>query len=930
MNRHSRVAEVAFALAAWGAAAPAQAQQRALGLDISAWQGNISQTTWNNIRNVENRQFVFLRSSRGGTTGYYNQSNAGNDNPPGQNTLSQRYDDPYFIQNITRATNAGMFAGSYHFGRMDIVAGTLNSNGIPNNGTDEANHFIEMSGAWMRPGYLLPVFDLEAGISQRNGQELAQFAIDFSDRIYEVKGIRPAVYTGGNYNLDIENEADLATKAELVAAYPALWTARWPNQDDPNSIDVQNAHPKDTVSHIYGAWDNYGVTHPWHFWQYASTGRLQSFNNGGSNLDFDVAQGGTEYLKDHLVPALWTSDSSGEWTTLSNWNSGETPVEPQQGPGQVARVGGAWTTGSAPARPEPRLPGVDDTPRNIDGQNDTVILDRGVANPTITISAGAHNIRKLYAREALDLAGGSLTVNYTPSSDSTPISAQFSAAVSLGGGASLSVHTLQVDATQTFALGGGSLAFNTINLMPHSSSPAKLAVNGDVNFSPLADATAAIANGSGAGNSGLVDLGGGNRSFNVSDGAAAVDLSVSVPITNGALTKTGPGTLALNGLQSYAGDTTVQSGVLRLETRYFTQSAQVFLAPSSTLDLNFTGGPNYIDALFFDGVSQSAGTWGAPGSGAQFTSPFLTGAGLLGVAIPPVIPPLGGPGNAIDDFEVNEGHFGWAYGLSPQTNGLSASTTIERVTSEAQGGEASQELNLAAASVGGAWNLRHNSGIGAGLNAKPAGNVALVATGSVGFWLKTEAAGVTVQIGIDDPVPAGATAIEKGRPLAVIADSQWHLYQWDFADADDWVPFPNAGSNGQIDATAGTITIDSIFFSGAGSAVLFLDTVSHNPDGRLTGPGDFNGDGTVDGDDLTAWSAGVGTATGASYLNGDGDADGDVDGADFLVWQRNLGATTIPPSVAAAATAIPEPSAVLLTGLLAAVGLSVARLKMDR
>ena len=69
------VAVAACVLLASGAA-HAQ-QQRALGLDISAWQGNISQTTWNNIHNVENRQFIILRSSRGGTTGYYNQNNAG-------------------------------------------------------------------------------------------------------------------------------------------------------------------------------------------------------------------------------------------------------------------------------------------------------------------------------------------------------------------------------------------------------------------------------------------------------------------------------------------------------------------------------------------------------------------------------------------------------------------------------------------------------------------------------------------------------------------------------------------------------------------------------------------------------------------------------------------------------------------------------------
>ena len=263
---------------------PATAQGRSLGLDVSAWQGNISSTTWNNILNVENREFVFLRSSRGGTTGFYNQSNASNTNPPGQNTLSQRYDDPYFVQNITRATAAGLLAGPYHFGRMDIIASTPYAGGIANTGTDEANHFIEMAGAWMRPGYLLPVFDLEAGIAERTPNQLAQFAIDFSDRIYEVMGIRPAVYIGGNYASDIQN-ASSSLRSSLVSKYPILWTPRYANQSDPDSIPVQTAHPSNYTSTVYGPWDDYGNSQPWAFWQYASTGRLNSFNNGNSDLD---------------------------------------------------------------------------------------------------------------------------------------------------------------------------------------------------------------------------------------------------------------------------------------------------------------------------------------------------------------------------------------------------------------------------------------------------------------------------------------------------------------------------------------------------------------------------------------------------------------------------------------------------------------------
>ena len=90
-----------------------------------------------------------------------------------------------------------------------------------------------------------------------------------------------------------------------------------------------------------------------------------------------------------------------------------------------------------------------------------------------------------------------------------------------------------------------------------------------------------------------------------------------------------------------------------------------------------------------------------------------------------------------------------------------------------------------------------------------------------------------MRIAIDDPVAAGATAIEMGVPLAVIADDQWHLYQWNFADADHWDPLGNAGSDGVIDALAGTVTIDSIWLGGTGSSQFYVDNVAHNPNGQL-------------------------------------------------------------------------------------------------
>src|SRR3989442_995145 len=188
-----KIAMTAVAATLLVASLSAVAQQlRSLGIDVSAWQGNISTANWATLKRATNQQvsgvygdgrdFVIIRSSRGGTTGYYDQNDANNVN--GLNTLSQRYDDPYYVQNINRATSAGLFAGTYHFARPDIIASTGNSGGIANTGSDEADHMIQMASPWMRPGYLPPVLDLESGDGIRTDDEMAQFCIDFSERIY--------------------------------------------------------------------------------------------------------------------------------------------------------------------------------------------------------------------------------------------------------------------------------------------------------------------------------------------------------------------------------------------------------------------------------------------------------------------------------------------------------------------------------------------------------------------------------------------------------------------------------------------------------------------------------------------------------------------------------------------------------------------------
>ena len=102
------------------------------------------------------------------------------------------------------------------------------------------------------------------------------------------------------------------------------------------------------------------------------------------------------------------------------------------------------------------------------------------------------SIRKLFVREPLNITGGSLTISYIPSADSTPYAAQFSNAVSLSGTGALSVHTLLVDSTRTFTIACGSLTCNTIALTPGPSLPAKIVLGGNVAIAGLFGATATI------------------------------------------------------------------------------------------------------------------------------------------------------------------------------------------------------------------------------------------------------------------------------------------------------------------------------------------------------------------------------------------------------------------------------------------------------
>ncbi len=888
-----------MAIATWGVlalwSAPADAQ-RVLGLDVSAYQGNISTTSWNTLKRPttqqvggvfgDGRDFVIIRSSRGGTTGEDHRQGG---YPSGNNTFftqSERYDDPYFVQNITRATNAGLFAGAYHFARPDVIVGTVNSNGstvtVANTGADEADHFIQMAGPWMRPGYLPPMYDFEAGQSQRSATDMAQFSLDFSDRIYEVMGIRPSIYTNGNYAGILANgtASQRAQLAELPSnvpsvvspAYPTLVSARWPNQTHPEQIDVQNAHPKDSYTPIYGPWDDYGVTQPWSFWQYASTMKLHGNNNGASNTDVDVSQGDIEWLKDHLIPAVWMNNNSGNWSTLLNWNSGQTPIQPPVMSGQLTPL----ATGPLPAA---RLPGAAGTGPT-SGQYDTVILERPDANITVTLSSGTHNIRKMYMRETLNITGGTLMINYDPDyvSDtinypnalrSGPISAQFSGPVTLSGSGSLNVNTLQVDAAQTFTLAGssGTLTYKSINLL----SSAQISLTGDANINPLSNATATISG------SGTVNLNGGVRTFTIGNGSADVDVDVAVPINNGGLTKNGAGTMRLSGANTFTGEVTVNAGVLRSNNAAgFSSGSFITVNNGGTLDMN--GITDTVASLASaagnttGGVTQgSAGLTLAATSGSNTFAGTITGTGTF-TKTGAATQILSG-NNSLGAVNVNAG--------SLLFNGANTTGAVTVSGSGTLGGTGS---------VSGAVTVNSGGHVAPGASIESLGVGALsFNTGSV--------------LDIELAAPSVSDLINVAGLLTLNGGSV-NLTNLGGMDAGTYTLISYGSLNGSVanlGAPSGGPTNFDYKLLDTGSAINLLVSI----------PGDFNLDGMVDGADYLVWRKNLGTTYTQNDLEkwrasfGRAVGDGAGTGADL-----------------GSATGVPEPATIvmLFCGLLPFVG----------
>ncbi|MCX7394011.1 MAG: phosphodiester glycosidase family protein [Planctomycetales bacterium] len=185
-----------------------------------------------------------------------------------------------------------------------------------------------------------------------------------------------------------------------------------------------------------------------------------------------------------------------------------------------------------------------------------------------------------------------------------------------------------------------------------------------------------------------------------------------------------------------------------------------------------------------------------------------------------------------DDFEAgDEGNFGYSLSISASTHGINAAgSSATAVNTAGHGGQWSQQLVIQGdpnTTVRGdnpqsRWSVRHFSGDR--IAASPAtrrANTIRPAHGRVGLWAMTTDRGLQISLAI---VGRSETKADRGTPQSLIADGQWHLYEWNLDQSQMWqVSFQETGVISDPEFTLDSIQI----FGSPSSATVFLDDIFH-------------------------------------------------------------------------------------------------------
>ena len=273
------------------------------------------------------------------------------------------------------------------------------------------------------------------------------------------------------------------------------------------------------------------------------------------------------------------------------------------------------------------------------------------------------------------------------------------------------------------------------------------------------------------------------------------------------------------------------------EGMYLSEVAELLKSYGATNAINLDGGGSTTMAMdYYGDGAKRAQLVNTPSGSERHNGMSL---GIFAARNPSYVPPTGvvtvpstvGSIRILDNFEDSNGRFDEDPDFSGSNRGLRESedgvgpSAASRDANQFLHGFAAHRLDLVSQDDP-AWEgflLRHVSGGGS-----PGRNEQLGTSGFVGFWMKTETEGLLASIGLDE---GGTTTIEAGIQRAIIADGQWHLYEWNLADAAQWDGF----NNGDGDIDGPFTTLDSIFVSSLldQDARVWVDAVAYNPNGSL-------------------------------------------------------------------------------------------------
>jgi len=166
------------------------------------------------------------------------------------------------------------------------------------------------------------------------------------------------------------------------------------------------------------------------------------------------------------------------------------------------------------------------------------------------------------------------------------------------------------------------------------TGPVTLASGTTIEFDNVTEANALISNGTtiysqngwGARWTGPITLNA-NTTFN-----ATFNLACSGGVSGtGGLIKTGGATLTLSGTLNYTGNTTVNAGILSINSAYLGDASTVTIASGAKIDLNTAGASDTVGVLVLGGVSVPPGVYNSthPTYGSYFTG---TGSLVVGTA----------------------------------------------------------------------------------------------------------------------------------------------------------------------------------------------------------------------------------------------------------------------------------------------------------